>query len=74
MENFLSDQSKFQKTAVKDENFLNFITSQEKHIDKIYIKLVDSNSMSEETRRDLKPVGIIPGIMYDSFKVHEKMC
>ena len=28
--NFLSDQSKFQKTAVKDENFLNFITSQEK--------------------------------------------
>ena len=50
MENFLSDQSKFQKITVKDDNFLNFITSQEKRIDKIYKKLVDSNSMSEETR------------------------
>ena len=50
MENFLSDQSKFQKTTIKDDNFLNFITSQEKRIDKIYKKLVDSNSMSEETR------------------------
>ena len=36
------------KIAVKDENF--FITSQEKRINKIYKKLVDSNSMSEETR------------------------
>ena len=26
MENFLSDQSKFQETALKDDNFLNFIT------------------------------------------------
>ena len=50
MENFLSDQSKFQKIILKDDNFLNFITSQEKRIDKIYKKLVDSNSMSEETR------------------------
>ena len=46
MENFLSDQSKFQKTAVKDDNFLNFITGQEKRIDKIYKRLFDSNSMS----------------------------
>ena len=30
MENFLSDESKFQKNAFKDNNFLNFITSQEK--------------------------------------------
>ena len=72
MENFLSDESKFQKTTVKDENFLNFITSQEKHTDKIYEKLVDSNSMSEETQRHLKPVGTRPGIMYGSFKVHKK--
>ena len=28
MENILSDQSKFQKIALKDDNFLNFITSQ----------------------------------------------
>ena len=50
MENFLSDQSKFQETAVKDDNFLNFINSQEKRIDKIYQKLVNSDSMSEETK------------------------
>ena len=47
--NFLSNQSKFRKTVVKDDNFLNFITSQKKRISKIYKKLVDSNSMSEET-------------------------
>ena len=72
MENFLSDQSKFQKITIKDDNLLNFITSQQKRIDKIYKKLVDSNSMYEETRRHLKPVGTRPGIMYGSCKVHEK--
>ena len=51
MGNFLSDHSKLLKTALKDDNFLNFITSQEKRTDKIYKELVDSNSMSEETRR-----------------------
>ena len=40
IENFLSDKSKFQKTAVKNDNFLNFITSQEKHIDKIFKKFM----------------------------------
>ena len=72
MENFLSDQSKFQTIAVKDDNFLYFITNQEKRIDKIYKKLVDSNSMSEETRRHLKAVGTRPGIMYGSCEVHKK--
>ena len=37
-------------TTVKDDNFLNFITSQEKYIDKIYKKLVDSNCMFKETK------------------------
>ena len=32
MENFLSDQNKFQKTAVKGHDFLNFIFSQKKRI------------------------------------------
>ena len=50
MENFLKGQNKFQKIALKDDNFLNSITSQEKRIDKMYKKLVNSNSMSEETR------------------------
>ena len=72
MENFLSDQSKFQKIALKDDNFLNFITSQEKRNDKIYEKLVHSNSMSEETRKHLKPMGTRPGIMHGSCKVHKK--
>ena len=72
VENFLRDQSKFQKIALKDDNFLNFTTSQEKRIDKIYKKLVDSNSMSEETRKHLKPVGTRPGIMYGSCKMHKK--
>ena len=72
MNNFLNDQSKFQKIALKDDNFLHFITEQEKRIDKIYKKLVDSNRMSEETRKHLKPVGTRLGIMYGSCKVHKK--
>ena len=35
MKTFLIDQSKFPKANVKDHEFLNFITSQEKCIDKI---------------------------------------
>ena len=31
MENILSDQTKSQKIALKDDNFLNFITSQKTH-------------------------------------------
>ena len=48
MENFLSDQNKFQKTAVKDDNFLNFISSQEKRIDYIYKKLVALSAYPKE--------------------------
>ena len=72
MEKFLSDQSKFQKFALKDDNFLNFITSHEKRIDKVYKKLVDSTSMSGETRKYLKPLGTTPRIMYGSCTVHKK--
>ena len=35
--NFLSGQSNFLKTTIKDDDFLNFITSQQ-HIHKIYKK------------------------------------
>ena len=72
MKNFLSDQNKFQKITLKDENFLNFITSQEKSINKIYKKLVGSNSMSEKTLRNLKPVGARLGIICGSCKVPKK--
>ena len=74
MENFSRDPSKFQKTAVKDNNLFNFITSQVKSIDKIYKKLIHPNSMSEQTRRHLKLVGTRPEIICGSIKVHKKMC
>ena len=51
---------------------MNFIANQGKRIDKIYEKLIDSNSLFEETRRHLKPVGTRLGIMYGSGKVHKK--
>ena len=72
MENILSGQGKFQRTAVKDDDFMNFMTSQEKHINKIFKRLFDSNSMSDETRRHLKSVGTRPRIRYGSCKVHKK--
>ena len=72
MENFLSDQSKFYKIPLKDNNFLNFITSQEKCTDKIYKKFVDSNSISEETRRHLKLERTRPEIMYGYCKKNKK--
>ena len=50
----------------------NFITSQGKRIDKIYKRLVDSNSMSKETWKQLKPVETRPGIMYGSCEAHKK--
>ena len=62
MESFLIDQNKFLKTNVKDDNFLKFITSHEKRINKIHKKLVDSNRKTGETQRHLKPVGSRPGI------------
>ena len=48
MENILSNQRKFEKVTLKNDAFLNFVVNQEKHIDTIFKKLVDSISMSEE--------------------------
>ena len=64
--------TKNQKLTVINNGFLNFIISQEKHMDIFFKKLVDSRTMSEETQRYLKPMGIRPGIMYASFRVFEK--
>ena len=41
-------------------------------MDKIYKKLVDSNTISKKTQRHLKPVGTRPGIMSGSWKGHKK--
>ena len=55
MEIFSNDQNKFQKTAAKEDDFLNFIISQEKYIDKIHKKLFGSKSIPEETQRCMVP-------------------
>ena len=72
MENLLSDQRKFEKVTLKNDAFLNFVVNQEKHIDTIFKNLVDSNSMSKEICKFVKPVGTRPGIMYGNCKVHKQ--
>ena len=47
MENLLSDQRKFEKTVLKNDNFLNFVVNEEKRIDNIFKILIVSNSMSK---------------------------
>ena len=72
MENFLSDQRKFEKVTLKNDAFLNFLVKQEKRINNIFKNLVDSNSMSKEMHKFVKPVGTRPGIMYGDCKVHKQ--
>ena len=72
MENLLSDQRKFEKVTLKNDAFLNFVVNQEKRIDTIFKNLVDSNSMSKEMRKFVKPVETRPGIMYGNCKVHKQ--
>ena len=45
--------------------------NQEKGVENISKKLVVSKSISEETRRSIKPVGTRPGTMYKVCKVHQ---
>ena len=56
---------------MEDDTLLNFAINQEKHVDKVLKKFVESKSMTEKTRKSLKPVGTRPGIMYSSCKVHK---
>ena len=72
MENLLSDQRKFEKVTLKNGAFLNFVVNQENRIDTIFKNLVDSNSMSKEMHKFVKPVGTRPGIMYENCKVHKQ--
>ena len=67
MENLLSDQRKFEKGTFKNDAFLNFVFNQEKRIDTIFKNLVDSNSMSKEMRKFVKPVGTRPAFMYGRY-------
>ena len=62
MENLLSDERKFERVTLKNDAFLNFVVNQEKCIDTIFKNLVDSNSMSKEMRKSIKPVATRSGI------------
>ena len=48
-----------------------FTFNQEKRVDNTFKTLVTTNSISEETRKSLKPVRTRPGIMYGLCKVHK---
>ena len=44
--NILSDRKKFNKVSLKDDTLLNSAINQEKHVDKVLKKLVESKSMT----------------------------
>ena len=71
MNDVLIDQKKFSKASLRDDTLSNFAINQEKHNDKVLKRLVEPKSMTEKTRRSLKPVGTRPGVMYGSCKVHK---
>ena len=71
MENLLNNTRKFEKINLKNDAILNFTINQEKRVVNILKKLFAHNSISEETRRSLKPVGTRPGIMYGLCKAHK---
>ena len=72
VENLLSNQRKFERVTLKNDAFLNFVVNQEKRIDTIFKNLVDSNSMSKEMHKSIKPVGTRPGTIYGICKVHKQ--
>ena len=61
----------FEILNLKNDGILNFAINQEKRAKNIFKKLVASNSISEETRRSLKPVGTRSGIMFGLYKFHK---
>ena len=72
MENLLCDQRKFERVTLKNDALLNFVVNQEKRIDTIFKNLVDSNSISKEMRKSIKPVGTRPDTMYGLCKVYKQ--
>ena len=57
---------------MNDNTLLNFAVNQEKHVDKVFEKLVEPSSMTEKKNKSLKPVGSRPGVMYGSCKAHKQ--
>ena len=60
----------FEILNLKNDGILNFAINQE-NVLKIFLKNMLRLSISEETKRPLKPVGTRSGITYGLRKVHE---
>ena len=69
--NNFSYQKKFAMVNMNDDTLLNFAVNQEKHVEKVLEKLVESVSMTEENKKSLKPVASRPCFMYCSCKAHK---
>ena len=70
LKNLSKNKDLINQKSLKDWQ-LSFAINQEKHVDKIIKKLVESNSMTDKTKKFLKYVGTRPGVMYGSCKVHK---
>ena len=55
-----------------NDAFLSFVVNQKKSIGIIFKNLVDSNSMSKEMDKSVKPVGTRLGTMYGLCKLHKQ--
>ena len=51
----------FERVTLKNDVFLNFLENQGKKIDTIFKNLINSNSMSKDLHKSVKPIGIRPG-------------
>ena len=57
MESLLNETQLFEILNLKNDGILNFAINQEKLAKNIFKKVVASNTIFEETRRSVKPVG-----------------
>ena len=72
-ETLLKDSSKFKNTPVAPDKDLDYIINSEKRITELLKKLKNKNPISDETYNKLRPVGLKPGTLYGSAKVHKPL-
>ena len=71
-ENLLNDVLKLKKkNSFKNDGILSFAANQERRVDNSFKRFFASNSVPNEARRSLKPVGTRSGIIYGLCKVHK---
>ena len=73
MENLLNDTQKFEKINLKNDGILSFAVNQEKRVENVKKKLVASNTISQETRRFIKPTESSPGVMHGLCKTQKNI-